>query len=179
MGGESVVAAIEAVKRGEMVVVTDDASRENEGDIIMAAELATTETLAFTVRYTGGVICVAMPDERMKELELPPMLAENQDPKSRPLLPSRSTATSTLPREFPPRTARRRCACWRTRKSRSRDSSPGVSVVRVFLRRRIIPWSLYLTRFLFFLRPRPGHIFSSARPGRWGACARRPHGGVC
>ena len=64
-----------------MVVVTDDADRENEGDIIMAAEMATTEALAFTVRYTGGVICIAMPGDRMEALELPPMLANNQDPK--------------------------------------------------------------------------------------------------
>ena len=81
MGRESVVAAIDAIRRGDMVVVTDDASRENEGDIIMAAEMATTEAMAFAVRYTGGVICIAMPEDRMRELELPPMLANNEDPK--------------------------------------------------------------------------------------------------
>ena len=81
LGRESVEAALDAMRRGEPVVVTDDADRENEGDLIFAAETATAETLAFTVRYTSGVICVAMPGDRLDELRLGPMVAKNEDPK--------------------------------------------------------------------------------------------------
>lgn len=82
MGRKSVEDAIAAIARGEVVVVTDDEGRENEGDLIMAAELATPEAMAFIVRYTGGVICVAMPEDRLEELELPQMVPDNQDPKN-------------------------------------------------------------------------------------------------
>lgn len=80
-GRESVEQAIAAVARGELVVVVDDMERENEGDFIMAADLATPETMATIIRYSSGVICVGMEDERMKELDLPPMMTNNQDPK--------------------------------------------------------------------------------------------------
>lgn len=80
-GRASVLAAIDVIKAGGIIVVTDDESRENEGDLIMAAELATPETVGFIVRYTSGVICVAMPGERLDELELPPMCVSNEDPK--------------------------------------------------------------------------------------------------
>ena len=59
-GRESILAAIEAMKAGKMVVVTDDESRENEGDFIMAGEFATPETIGFIVRYSSGVICCAV-----------------------------------------------------------------------------------------------------------------------
>ena len=59
-GPKSVVAAIEAVKAGKIIVVTDDEDRENEGDLIMAAEFATPETIGFIRRYSSGVICVAV-----------------------------------------------------------------------------------------------------------------------
>lgn len=80
-GRKSVEDAIEAVGRGEIVVVVDDMDRENEGDFIMAADLATPETIAAIVRYSSGVICVGMEGERMDELELPAMIQDNQDPK--------------------------------------------------------------------------------------------------
>ena len=54
------MAAIEAVKAGKIIVVTDDEDRENEGDLIMAAEFATPETIGFIRRYSSGVICVAV-----------------------------------------------------------------------------------------------------------------------
>ena len=58
-GKESVEAAIAAVGRGELVVVVDDEDRENEGDLIMAAEKATKESIAFMIKYTSGVLCCA------------------------------------------------------------------------------------------------------------------------
>ena len=66
--------AIAAIERGEIVVVADDEDRENEGDLIMAAELATPETITFFVRHTSGVICVALTGERCAELDLPQMV---------------------------------------------------------------------------------------------------------
>ena len=80
-GRQSVVAAVEAMKAGKMIVVTDDESRENEGDLIMAAECATAETIGFIVRHSSGVICVSVPEKRLEELQLPPMVVNNEDPK--------------------------------------------------------------------------------------------------
>jgi 3,4-dihydroxy 2-butanone 4-phosphate synthase/GTP cyclohydrolase II len=70
---------IAAFVRGEIVVVVDDEDRENEGDLIMAAELATTERVAFMVRYTSGVLCVPMTGERLDELDLPQMVRASTD----------------------------------------------------------------------------------------------------
>lgn len=81
LGRQTVVDAIKAVGEGKIVVVVDDADRENEGDLIMAAELATPETVGFIVRYTSGVLCVSLEDDRLKELALPPMVVNNEDPK--------------------------------------------------------------------------------------------------
>jgi 3,4-dihydroxy 2-butanone 4-phosphate synthase / GTP cyclohydrolase II len=66
--------AIAAIARGEVVVVADDEDRENEGDLIMAADAATPETMAFFVRHTSGVICVGLTGERCDDLRLPLMV---------------------------------------------------------------------------------------------------------
>lgn len=66
--------ALEAIARGGIVVVADDENRENEGDLIMAADAATPEAIAFFIRYTSGVICAALPGRRCDELELPLMV---------------------------------------------------------------------------------------------------------
>jgi 3,4-dihydroxy 2-butanone 4-phosphate synthase/GTP cyclohydrolase II len=71
--------AIAAIRSGEVVIVTDDESRENEGDLIMAAEAATPEKIAFFLRHTSGVICTALPGERLAALELPLMVEDNQE----------------------------------------------------------------------------------------------------
>lgn len=80
-GKQSVEAAIAAIKQGKVVVVVDDEQRENEGDLIMAAELATPDTIGFMVRHTSGVVCVGMESERLDSLMLPPMVSHNEDPK--------------------------------------------------------------------------------------------------
>jgi GTP cyclohydrolase II len=64
-GRESVEAAISAVKRGEIVVVVDDEDRENEGDLILAAEKSTPENIGFVVRHTSGVLCVSLEKNRL------------------------------------------------------------------------------------------------------------------
>jgi len=80
-GRQSVENAIQAVKEGEMVIVVDDEGRENEGDFIMAADMCSAEAMAKIVRYSSGVVCVAMEGDRMDALKLPAMLANNEDPK--------------------------------------------------------------------------------------------------
>ncbi len=76
----TIEAAIAAFARGEIVVVVDDANRENEGDLIMAAEFATPEKIAFFLSHTSGVICMPLLGERLDQLELPPMVLDNTDP---------------------------------------------------------------------------------------------------
>jgi 3,4-dihydroxy 2-butanone 4-phosphate synthase/GTP cyclohydrolase II len=71
--------AVAAIGRGEIVVVVDDEDRENEGDLIMAAESATPETIAFFVRHTSGLICTPMTGERLDELDIPLMVKENTE----------------------------------------------------------------------------------------------------
>jgi 3,4-dihydroxy 2-butanone 4-phosphate synthase / GTP cyclohydrolase II len=71
--------AIAAIARGEIVVVVDDEDRENEGDLIMAAEFATPDAIAFFLHHTSGVICVSIEAERAAELELTPMVAMNTE----------------------------------------------------------------------------------------------------
>jgi 3,4-dihydroxy 2-butanone 4-phosphate synthase/GTP cyclohydrolase II len=68
--------AVAAVARGEIVVVVDDEDRENEGDLIMAAEAVTAEKIAFFVRHTSGVICAPLTGERLDELDIPLMVRE-------------------------------------------------------------------------------------------------------
>ncbi|MDO5750863.1 MAG: 3,4-dihydroxy-2-butanone-4-phosphate synthase [Rothia sp. (in: high G+C Gram-positive bacteria)] len=80
-GLDSIEEAIAAIAAGKPVVVVDDENRENEGDIIFAAEHATEELMGFTIRYTSGVICAPMIGERADALNLPPMIAANEDPK--------------------------------------------------------------------------------------------------
>ncbi|MGH9299791.1 MAG: 3,4-dihydroxy-2-butanone-4-phosphate synthase, partial [Acidimicrobiales bacterium] len=71
--------AVAAIGRGEMVVVVDDETRENEGDLVMAAEFASPETIAFFLAHTSGVICVPLMPERVDELELPLMVSQNTE----------------------------------------------------------------------------------------------------
>jgi 3,4-dihydroxy 2-butanone 4-phosphate synthase/GTP cyclohydrolase II len=75
----SVERAIADMAAGKAVIVVDDADRENEGDLIFAAEMATPELVAFMVRYTSGYICVPLTSEDCERLELPPMYHTNQD----------------------------------------------------------------------------------------------------
>jgi 3,4-dihydroxy 2-butanone 4-phosphate synthase/GTP cyclohydrolase II len=71
--------AVAAIGRGEIVIVADDENRENEGDLIMAAEFATPEAIAFFLHHTSGVICAPVTRERARELDLPLMVADNTE----------------------------------------------------------------------------------------------------
>ena len=78
-GFASIPEAVAAIGRGEIVVVVDDEDRENEGDLIMAAEAATAEKIAFFVRHTSGVICAPLTGERLDELDVPLMVSHNTE----------------------------------------------------------------------------------------------------
>ncbi|NPT60853.1 bifunctional 3,4-dihydroxy-2-butanone-4-phosphate synthase/GTP cyclohydrolase II [Paraburkholderia elongata] len=82
MKTDSIETAIDAIAAGRMVVVVDDENRENEGDLIMAAQAATEADIAFMVRYTSGVLCISLPGERLDALSLPLMVANNSDSMS-------------------------------------------------------------------------------------------------
>ena len=73
--------AFEALRAGLQVLVTDNDDRENEGDVIMAAATVTTEWMAWTIRHTSGYICAPMSESRAERLGLPPMVADNRDPR--------------------------------------------------------------------------------------------------
>ena len=72
--------AIAAIANGEIIIVVDDADRENEGDLIMAAELATPAQIAFMVRHTSGILCVPVTLEDARRLQLAPMVPDNNAP---------------------------------------------------------------------------------------------------
>ncbi|SCY90579.1 3,4-dihydroxy-2-butanone-4-phosphate synthase [Microvirga guangxiensis] len=76
----SVTEAIEAFARGEIVIVTDDDDRENEGDLIVAASLCTPEKMAFIIRNTCGIVCAPLTAAEARRLRLDPMVASNDAP---------------------------------------------------------------------------------------------------
>ena len=78
---DPVGAAVEAMAQGRPVVVVDDADRENEGDIVFAAEHATPALMGFTIRHSSGVVCVPMTGARADAMRLPPMVDVNEDSK--------------------------------------------------------------------------------------------------
>lgn len=78
--GHSVTEAIEAIGRGGIVVVTDDDDRENEGDLVCAASLCTTEKMAFIIRNSCGIVCAPITADDAKRLNLQPMVASNEAP---------------------------------------------------------------------------------------------------
>ena len=79
MSFSTVEEAVEAIRRGRMVVVVDDEDRENEGDLVMAAQFATPEAINFMVKEARGLICVPMPREWAERLDLPPMVHPPRD----------------------------------------------------------------------------------------------------
>jgi 3,4-dihydroxy 2-butanone 4-phosphate synthase/GTP cyclohydrolase II len=72
--------AIKAVKAGKLIIIIDDEDRENEGDLMVAAEKATPEIINFMTKYGRGLICMPLPKERLKELHLPLMVRDNTAP---------------------------------------------------------------------------------------------------
>lgn len=76
--------ALNALREGRFVIVVDDADRENEGDLVLAAEHMTTEKMAFMIRHTGGVVCLALSNGIADQLDLPPMVTRNTSQRGTP-----------------------------------------------------------------------------------------------
>ncbi|MDQ7975707.1 3,4-dihydroxy-2-butanone-4-phosphate synthase [Paraburkholderia sp. SARCC-3016] len=77
-----IAAALQALRDGRAVVLQDDHDRENEADLIVAAERLTEATMALLIRECSGIVCLCLPDERIRALELPPMTANNESRNS-------------------------------------------------------------------------------------------------
>ena len=77
---QSVTEAVEAIRRGDLVIVTDDDDRENEGDLVCAASLCTPEKMAFIIRNCCGIVCTPMTGDDARRLQLAPMVAANDAP---------------------------------------------------------------------------------------------------
>lgn len=77
---DTIEEALQALREGKMVVVVDDEERENEGDLVMAAEFITPQAVNFMVRKAGGLICVPLTQARAQALDLPPMTYHNTTP---------------------------------------------------------------------------------------------------
>ena len=79
---ERVTAALDDIRNGKMVILVDDEDRENEGDVCMAAEMATPETINFMAKYARGLICLSLTEERIRQLDLPMMVDDNRSSRS-------------------------------------------------------------------------------------------------
>ncbi len=73
--------ALDHLKRGRPIIVVDDEARENEGDIVLSADLATPEWVGWTIRHSSGYLCAPMPSDWADRLNLPPMVSKNEDPR--------------------------------------------------------------------------------------------------
>lgn len=85
--------AIDALRARRFIVVVDDAERENEGDLVFAAEYVTTEKMAFIIRHTGGVVCLALDNAIADQLDLPPMVMRNTSRRGTPFTVSIEAAS--------------------------------------------------------------------------------------
>ncbi len=80
----SISEAIDVLKQGRMIIVVDDEDRENEGDLVVAAEAVTDQQMSFIIRHTGGVVCLALGEAIIERLDLPPMVAQNTSKRETP-----------------------------------------------------------------------------------------------
>src|SRR3989338_1237110 len=81
MSYEKVKKALAEIRAGKMVILVDDEDRENEGDLVLAAELVTPEAINFLATHARGLICLALDGKRVEELQLPMMAPKNQSPR--------------------------------------------------------------------------------------------------
>ena len=95
MSFNTIEEALEDIRQGKMIVIVDDEDRENEGDLVMAAEMATPEAINFMATYGRGLICVPMIKDRIHALQLEPMVTQNTDPHGTAFTVSVDSATSS------------------------------------------------------------------------------------
>ena len=74
-------AALEALKRGDLVILIDSEDRENEGDLVLAAEFATAEKINFLIRQACGLVCLSLESSQVDRLGIPPMVSDNKSPR--------------------------------------------------------------------------------------------------
>ena len=134
--------ALDALRAGKPILVSDASDRENEGDAIIAAEFATTEWIAWMVSHTTGFLCVPMEDSRANELELPLMTMENKDPHG-----TNYTITVDATNRF----------------STGVSAADRANTARVLASRESSPESLIRPGHMVPLRANPGGVL--ARPG--------------
>src|ERR671922_325917 len=77
---DSIEDALKEIKRGHFVILIDDEDRENEGDLVMAAEKVSPQAINFMAKHARGLICLSLTPDRVEELQLPPQAAENTAP---------------------------------------------------------------------------------------------------
>jgi 3,4-dihydroxy 2-butanone 4-phosphate synthase/GTP cyclohydrolase II len=80
MAVSSIPEIIADIRAGKMVILVDDEERENEGDLVLAADFVSAEAINFMARYGRGLICLTLTEERCHQLELPPMVVNNRAP---------------------------------------------------------------------------------------------------
>ena len=123
MGLATIPEAIEDIKAGKFVIVVDDENRENEGDLVMAAEKVTSKAINFMARHGRGLICMPVTGERLDELQIPMMVHNNTAKHGTPFTVSvearegTSTGISAADRArtvqvmIDPKTRRKTCSC--------------------------------------------------------------------
>ena len=129
--------AIDAIRDGEMIIVVDDEDRENEGDLTIAAEKVTPEAINFMAKHGRGLICMPMTEERLDELEIPLMVAQNTAQLRHRVHACRSRRRASRAPASRPAIARRRC--WRRsirRRGPSDLARPGPHVPAAGAQRR-------------------------------------------
>lgn len=124
---ERVEHALDALREGRGVMVLDDEDRENEGDMIFAAETMTVEQMALTIRHGSGIVCLCLTEDRRKQLDLPMMVENNTSAYGTGFTVTIEAAEGCdhrrlrcRPRDHRPRGHRRRRETFRSQPSRSR-----------------------------------------------------------
>ena len=110
---DSIEQALKDIKKGRFVILVDDEDRENEGDLVIAAEKVTPQAINFMAKHARGLICLALTPERVEELHLPPQAHENTGDLRHGIHRFDRCADETSPRAFLPPTGPRRFM-WRS-----------------------------------------------------------------
>ncbi len=84
MGNEKITSVQKALQKGDFIIITDHFERENEADLMLAAEYVTSEKITFMINHCSGIICAPMTKKRQQELELPRMVEKNSDKYNTP-----------------------------------------------------------------------------------------------
>lgn len=162
-GVERVEHALAALRKGEGVLVTDDANRENEGDIFFAADSLTNEQMALLIREGSGIVCLCLPEERVQALALPMMTIDNTSSFQTPFTVSIEAAEGV---------------------TTGVSAADRVTTVKTAIGENARPESLRRPGHVFPLRARPGGVFerqghTEANVDLMRLAGLRPYGVLC